>query len=46
MTLTPRMVQTLLVSLAAFTLLYVTLLRQRIRLERFADALAALRMTQ
>jgi ABC-type transport system involved in cytochrome c biogenesis, permease component len=46
MTLTPRMVQTLLVSLAAFTLLYVTLLRQRIRLERFADALAALKMTQ
>jgi len=46
MALTPRMVQTLLVSLAAFTLLYVTLLRQRIRLERFADALAALRMTQ
>jgi len=46
MTLTPRMVQTLLVSLAAFTLLYVTLLRQRIRLERFADALAALKMTK
>ncbi len=46
MTLTPRMVQTLLVSLAAFTLLYATLLRQRIRLERFADALAALRMTR
>ena len=45
MALTPRMVQTLLVSLAAFTLLYVTLLRQRIRLERFADALTALRMT-
>lgn len=43
MALTPKMVQTLLVSLAAFTLLYATLLRQRIRLERFADALAALR---
>ncbi len=43
MALTPRMVQTLLVSLAAFTLLYVTLLRQRVRLERFADALALLR---
>lgn len=43
MALTPRMVQTLLVSLAAFTLLYATLLRQRIRLERFADALALLR---
>lgn len=46
MTLTPRMVQTLLVSLAAFTLLYATLLRQRIRLERFTDALTALRMTR
>ncbi len=43
MALTPRMVQTLLVSLAAFTLLYATLLRQRIRLERFADRLALLR---
>lgn len=43
MALTPRMVQTLLVSLGAFTLLYATLLRQRIRLERFADALALLR---
>lgn len=43
MALTLKMVQTLLVSLAAFTLLYATLLRQRIRLERFADALAALR---
>ncbi len=46
MALTPRMVQTLLVSLAAFSLLYATLLRQRIRLERFADALAALKMTK
>ncbi|MGQ9718180.1 MAG: cytochrome c biogenesis protein [Anaerolineae bacterium] len=46
MALTPKMVQTLLVSLAAFTLLYATLLRQRIRLERFADALAALRTTR
>lgn len=43
MALTPRMVQTLLVSLGAFTLLYATLLRQRIRLERLADALALLR---
>ncbi len=43
MALTPKMVQTLLVSLAAFTLLYVTLLRQRMRLERFSDALALLR---
>ncbi|MCX7855883.1 MAG: cytochrome c biogenesis protein [Anaerolineae bacterium] len=43
MALTPRMVHTLLVSLGAFTLLYATLLRQRIRLERFADMLALLR---
>jgi heme exporter protein C len=43
MALTPKMIHTLLVSLAAFTLLYVTLLRQRMRLERTADALAHLR---
>lgn len=43
MALTPKMVQTLLVSLAAFTLLYFTLLRQRMRLERLSDALALLR---
>ncbi len=43
MAITPRMVHTLLVSLAAFTLLYVTLVRQRMRLERAADALARLR---
>jgi heme exporter protein C len=43
MTITSRMVHTLLVSLVAFTLLYVTLLRQRVRLERAADALARLR---
>lgn len=43
MAITPRMVHTLLVSLGAFTLLYVTLLRQRIRLERFSDRVAALR---
>ena len=42
MAVTPRMVHALLVSLAAFTLLYVTLLRQRMRLERAADALARL----
>jgi heme exporter protein C len=42
MALTPRMVQTLLVSLAAFTLLYGTLLRQRVLLERERDQLAAL----
>jgi heme exporter protein C len=46
MALTPRMVQTLLVSLAAFTLLYATLLRQRIRLERLADALEMVRATR
>lgn len=40
MALTPRMVQTLLASLAAFTLLYATLLRQRIRLEQLAARLA------
>jgi len=43
MSITPRMLHTLLCSLAAFTLLYVTLLWQRIRLERAADALAHLR---
>ena len=44
MAVTPRMMHTLLVSLAAFTLLYATLLRQRMRLERAADALARLRL--
>jgi heme exporter protein C len=43
MSVTPRMAHTLFVSLAAFTLLYVTLLRQRVRLERLGDALANLR---
>ena len=43
MAITSRMVHTLLVSLAAFTLLYANLLRQRMRLERAADALARLR---
>lgn len=43
MTITPRMVHTLLVSLAAFTLLYANLLRQRMRLERAAGAVARLR---
>jgi heme exporter protein C len=43
MAIAPRMVHTLLVALAAFTLLYATLLRQRVRLERAADALARLR---
>ena len=44
MAMTSRMVHTLLVSVAAFTLLYATLLRQRIRLERAADTLARLRL--
>ena len=43
MAITSRMVHTLLVSLAAFTLLYANLLWQRMRLERAADALAHLR---
>jgi hypothetical protein len=38
------MTQTLMASLAAFTLLYATLLRQRMRLERAADSLFRLRM--
>ncbi len=42
MALVPKMVHTLLVSIGAFTLLYVTLLRLRIRLEQAADALAHL----
>lgn len=45
MALTPRMVQTLMVSIAAFTLLYAALLRQRMRLERANDALTRLRLT-
>jgi len=44
MALTPSMVHTLLASLAAFTLLYAALLRQRIRLEQAADRLAWLRL--
>jgi heme exporter protein C len=44
MALTSRMVHTLLISIAAFTLLYVTILRQRMRLERAADAIAHLRL--
>ena len=43
MAITPKMLQTLMVSLAAFTLLYVTLLRQRIFLAQAEDRLAALR---
>ena len=44
MAITSRMVHALLASLAGFTLLYVTLLRQRIRLERASDVLARLRL--
>jgi heme exporter protein C len=44
MAITPRMVHTLLISLVAFSLLYVTLLRQRVRIDRTADALAYLRL--
>ncbi len=44
MALTSRMIQTLLVSLGTFTVLYATLLRQRIRLERASDALTRLRL--
>ena len=43
MAVTSRMVHTLLVSLAAFTLLYATLLRLRMRLEQTAEVVAHLR---
>jgi len=43
MAVTLRMTFTLLFSIATFTLLYATLLRQRIRLERATDALLLLR---
>lgn len=44
MALAPKMIHTLLVSIAAFTLVYVVLLRQRIALEHSRDRLAALRL--
>jgi heme exporter protein C len=44
MAVTPRMIQTLLVSIGAFTVLYATLLRQRMRLERASDALTGVRL--
>lgn len=44
MATTPRMTQTLMVSLAAFTLLYATLLWLRVRLERTFDELLRLRL--
>ena len=40
MAMTPKMIQTLFVSLGVFTLIYVTLLRQRIQLEFMQDKLA------
>jgi heme exporter protein C len=44
MAVTPRMTQTLLVTIAAWTLLYATLLRLRISLEQASDELARLRL--
>ncbi len=44
MALAPKMIHTLLVSIAAFTLVYFALLRQRIALEHERDRLAALRL--
>ncbi len=46
MAMTPRMVQTLLTSIGVFTLVYITLLRQRIRLALAQDALTALQLAQ
>ena len=46
MAMTQRMVQTLLTSIGVFTLVYVTLLRQRIRLALAQDALTALQLAQ
>ena len=43
MALTPKMVHTMLVCIGTFTLLYVALLRQRMRQEHARDALASLR---
>jgi heme exporter protein C len=43
MALTPRMLHTLLASIAAFTLLYAAFLLYRVRLERARDRLVALR---
>jgi heme exporter protein C len=44
MTLTSRMIHTLLVAILAFTMSYATLLRQRVRLESARDALTRLRL--
>ncbi|MDF1515446.1 MAG: cytochrome c biogenesis protein CcsA [Anaerolineae bacterium] len=40
MAMTPKMIQTLFTSLGVFTLIYVTLLRQRIKLEFLSDQLS------
>ena len=45
MAMTPKMIQTLFVSLGIFTLIYATLLRQRIQLELTRDNLALKRET-
>jgi len=46
MAIAPKMVQTLLTSVGVFTLVYATLLRQRIRVALAQDALAALLLAQ
>jgi heme exporter protein C len=46
MAITPKMTHTLFVSLGVFTLIYITLLRQRIRLEHTRDILAMKREAQ
>ena len=46
MAITPRMIHTLVASVGAFTLVYVTLVRQRITLEQARDDLAALRFAR
>ena len=45
MAVAPRMTQTLLVTVVAFTLLYATLLRLRVSLEEAGDELARLRLS-
>ena len=43
MAMEPKMLRTLMFSLFAFTVFYVTLMRQRVRIERAADEVASLR---
>jgi heme exporter protein C len=45
MAVTPRMIHTLVVAIVAFTTLFATLLRQRVRLESARDALTKVRLT-